>query len=295
MESRDIWSLAAARLQDQPESSEKTLLILGERNSGKSTLVQLFSSASKPEATKPTAALDYSYCRAPLGVSSKRDVGHVYELGGGRLLADLVSVVLRPELLQSTVVVLTLDLSHPHKVVDSMLFWLLKLRERTEACIAELRQQDAKAAAKLEVKQAKQWQTHEDRKTVTPFPLPLVIVANKYDLFQNEESERKKWMARTLRYFAHKNGASLLYCSQNDQRLAAPVSITQYRTVLSHFIFGGLIRKYEQSDHAQAIVMSARADSLQSIGLAPSVRGAVSGTDDQWAKAFQELFPRPAK
>jgi hypothetical protein len=30
-------------------------------------------------------------------------------------------------------------------------------------------------------------------------------------------------MARTLRYFAHKNGATLLYCSQNDQRLATPV------------------------------------------------------------------------
>lgn len=223
MESRDIWSLAAARIQDQAETSEKTLLILGERSSGKSTLVQLFSSPSKPEATKPTAALDYSYSRAPLGVSSKRDVGHVYELGGGRLLADLVSVVLRPELLHSTVVVLTLDLSHPHKVVDSLLFWLLKLRERTDACIAELRQHDAKAAAKIELKQVKQWQIHDDRKGVTPFPVPLLIVANKYDLFQNEESERKKWMARTLRYFAHKNGATLLYCSQNDQRLATPV------------------------------------------------------------------------
>lgn len=223
MESKDIWAIAASRVQEQSEASEKTLLILGERSSGKSTLVQLFASPAKPEATKPTAALDYSYCRAPLGISSKRDVGHVYELGGGRLLADLVSVVLRPELLDSTIVVVTLDLSHPHKVIDSLLFWLLKLRERTDSCIAELRTRDPATASKLEHKQVKQWQTHDDRRSVTPFPMPVVIVANKYDLFQNEESERKKWMARTLRYFAHKNGASLLYCSQNDQRLTNPV------------------------------------------------------------------------
>ena len=288
----DIWAIAATRAQAvmQDSGTEKTLLILGERGSGKSTLVQLFASQSKPETTKPTAALDYSYCRAPLGVTAKRDVGHVYELGGGRLLADILSVVVRGEVLGSTVVVITLDLSHPHKVLDSLLFWVQKLRERVDACLAEIRQRDPKAATKLELKQMKQWQTHEDKKAITPFPLPLVIIANKYDLFQNEESERKKWMARTLRYFAHRYGATLMYCSQNDQRLTNP-----YRSVLTHFIFGGPIRKFEQIDHSQPIVMSARADTLQSIGPAPSVRTATTSVDDQWVKAFQELFPRPAK
>lgn len=289
---RDIWSIATSRAQEAQQDSgpEKTLLILGERGSGKSTLVQLFASQTKPESTKPTAALDYSYCRAPLGMAAKRDVGHVYELGGGRLLADIISVVVRADGLSSTVVVITLDLSHPHKVVDSLRFWLEKLRERVDACLAEIRQHDAKSATKLSLKQQKQWQTHEDRSNVTPFLLPLVIVANKYDVFQNEESEKKKWMARTLRYFAHKNGATLIYCSQSDQRLT-----NQFRGLLTHFVFGGPTRKLKQSDHSQAIVMSAREDSFQSIGPAPSVRVAAAGPDEQWEKAFQELFPRPAK
>jgi dynein light intermediate chain 2 len=44
-------------------------------------------------------------------------------------------------------------------------------------------------------------------------PIPIIIIANKYDIFVNEEQERRKWMARVLRYFAHKNGATLIYVS----------------------------------------------------------------------------------
>jgi dynein light intermediate chain 2 len=61
-------------------------LVLGERRSGKSTILQTFLSHGKEEAPKATAALDYSYARAPLGVTAKREIGHIYELGGGRLL-----------------------------------------------------------------------------------------------------------------------------------------------------------------------------------------------------------------
>lgn len=50
---------------------------------------------------------------------------------------------------------------------------------------------------------------HPDRDLIDPLPVPLVFLGNKYDVFQNQEPERRKMVCRTLRFLAHTNGASL--------------------------------------------------------------------------------------
>ena len=77
------------------------------------------------------------------------------------------------------------------------------------------------------------------RLKVEPFPVPLLILANKYDLFKNNErsaarlatsalhlseprnarSMKKKVMCQALRFVAHAHGASLLFVSTREKGL----------------------------------------------------------------------------
>ena len=57
---------------------------------------------------------------------------------------------------------------------------------------------------------------HPDLEATEPFPLPIVILGGKYDLFQNMEPEKKKIVCKALRFFCHFYGATLQfyrYCS----------------------------------------------------------------------------------
>ena len=78
-------------------------------------------------------ALEYSYARAPLELESNRDLVHIYELGGGRMMSNLIDVPLNAANLAGISVVIALDLSHPHRVLDSLLFWLQIISNRVRS------------------------------------------------------------------------------------------------------------------------------------------------------------------
>ncbi len=99
-------------------------------------------------------------------------------------------------------------------------------------------------------------------------PIPIVIIANKYDVFSNEESEKREWLGRVLRYFAHKNGASLLYVSVRDTR-----STSALRSVLNNYVFGLPAKKLCQTEYTGSIMISAGADSFAAQGPPPGVQG----------------------
>jgi dynein light intermediate chain 2 len=101
------------------------------------------------------------------------------------------------------------------------------------------------------------WRGHEDAQQIDLLPIPVVVIANKYDVFLNEETEKLKWMSRVLRYFAHKNGASLLYISSRDTR-----ATTALRATLNHLIFGLPGKKMNQTEYTGNILITAGADSF---------------------------------
>ncbi|CAG9325893.1 unnamed protein product [Blepharisma stoltei] len=283
----DIWALSEQTASQESTPSERTIFVLGERKSGKSTLVNNFiSQSSNTEEPRPTVALEYSYARAPLGINSTRDLGYIYELGGGRLLANLVSVPMTAETLSELMIVIVIDLSHPYKVIDSLLYWLQVVRNRINEILSHL---PPKEAQKYQKRIAKKWNKHEDSARLEPIPVPVYVAATKYDVFCDQESENRKWMARALRYFCHKNGISLFYWSARDQKLVGAL-----RMVLSYHLFGSPIRKQSQKDHAQAILVSSGEDSFQSIGPPPNVsKGSHGNQDEEWMRAIQQSFPKP--
>ncbi|CAG9311552.1 unnamed protein product [Blepharisma stoltei] len=283
----DIWTLSEQSSSQDPNTSERTIFVLGERKAGKSSLINnLISQSANNEEPRPTVALEYYYARAPLGINSTRDLGYIYELGGGRLLANLVSVPMTAETLSELMIVIAIDLSHPYKVIDSLLYWLQIIRNRISEILSHL---PPKEAQKYQKRITKKWSKHEDSARLEPIPVPVYVIATKYDVFCDQESENRKWMARALRYFCHKNGISLFYWSSKDQKLLGSL-----RMVLSYHLFGSPIRKLSQKDHAQAILVSSGEDSFQSIGPPPNAaKGSKGNTDDEWIKAIQQSFPKP--
>lgn len=221
----DLWDLASKQVtQEQGNlysaSSEKTVLLVGERKAGKTTLLQNFLMQTRDDAPKATVALEYSFARAPLGITSKRDIGHLYELGGGRMLANLISVPITRENIGNLLIVIALDLSHPYRVLDSLLYWFTVIKDRVNECFASL---EPAVSDRLTRKLQKVWGEHPDRNALDLLKVPVIVVGCKYDIFCDEESEKRKWMARCLRYFCHKYGASLYYSSYKDSRLTSVV------------------------------------------------------------------------
>jgi dynein light intermediate chain 2 len=94
-------------------------------------------------------------------------------------------------------------------------------------------------------------------------------------------------MCRVLRYFAHKNGASLLYVSVRDTR-----STSALRSVLNNYVFGLPAKKLCQTEYTGSIMISAGADSFAAQGPPPGVQGEVSSLDDTWMQAFNQMFPK---
>lgn len=54
---------------------------------------------------------------------------NVYELGGGRVLANLLSTVFVGNSIDSITIVLCLDLSKPGNSIENLLFWLKTIRD----------------------------------------------------------------------------------------------------------------------------------------------------------------------
>ena len=77
-------------------------------------------------------------------------------------------------------------------------------------------------------------ESHEDFEYINPFPIPLVIVGGKYDLFESFEPEKKKLICRTLRQVAHSQGASLLFYSDKDSNL-----VKELKDIFHHHGFNG--------------------------------------------------------
>uniref|UniRef100_A0A2S2R9V5 Cytoplasmic dynein 2 light intermediate chain 1 n=1 Tax=Sipha flava TaxID=143950 RepID=A0A2S2R9V5_9HEMI len=96
---------------------ERTLLVIGNKNCGKSTLIHKFF--DKSEKPKPTLALEYSFARRS-GKSLTKDICHVWELGGGLVFKDLLSVIIEKTKGKRLSVVLVLDLSKPDVVWSTM-------------------------------------------------------------------------------------------------------------------------------------------------------------------------------
>mmetsp|Transcript_23488 Transcript_23488/g.36745 ORF Transcript_23488/g.36745 Transcript_23488/m.36745 type:complete len:348 (-) Transcript_23488:169-1212(-) len=253
----------------------------------------------REEEPRPTLALEYCYARRT-GKTGGKEVAHLWEIGGGTATCNLLDVALNESAVKTAVVVIAADLSKPEEVFPMVSFWLDKLRARLHEIEKNLKAKPASAKVmdQLRERAAKRFgEKHPDnardgvigKGSVRHTGVTVVIVATKFDQFSQKDPELKRVMARSLRFLAHSNGASLLYTSKDDKQLVAG-----FRNVLTQWLFKGQPVKTKVTDHLKGLLVPAGADSHQDIGTPPVADKSAfekgMGPGELWKAAFEAYF-----
>ncbi|XP_072793889.1 cytoplasmic dynein 2 light intermediate chain 1 isoform X1 [Vicugna pacos] len=298
MPSETLWEIAKAEVEkrgsngsegDGVEIGEKSVFFIGSKNGGKTTII--LRCLDRDEPPKPTLALEYTYGRRAKGHNIPKDIAHFWELGGGTSLLDLISIPITRDTLRTFSIVLVLDLSKPNDLWPTMENLLQATKLHVDKMIMKLGKTNSKAASEMRQKMWSNMQKdHPDRELIDPFPIPLVIIGSKYDIFQDFDSEKRKVICKTLRFVAHYYGASLMFTSKSEALLL------KIRGVINQLAFGIDKSKSICVDQNKPLFITAGLDSLSHIGSPPVPDNDIGKLHahspmELWKKVYGKLFP----
>ena len=136
---KDLWAYASKKMT-QSKQVAKTLVFVGEKQSGKTSLLTKFLDQQVKEEISETIALEF---KSGLKLhNDKRVKTNVYELGGGRNFANLLEAAFSGGNIANTTVCIVLDLTKPGNLIESAVFWLNAVREHAQAALEALAQSD---------------------------------------------------------------------------------------------------------------------------------------------------------
>ncbi|XP_070697416.1 cytoplasmic dynein 2 light intermediate chain 1-like [Pempheris klunzingeri] len=300
-----LWELAAAEVHSRGTEageadggepvSERTVFLIGSKAGGKTSI--LLRCLDRDEPSKPTLALEYTFGRRARGHNTPKDIAHLWELGGGISLSDLVQIPITPANIRSLSVILVLDLSKPNAMWATMEKLLQATQAHLEKVSSQTQQaQKAKPGAKQQalVHSAARVlpKDYPDRELISPFPVPLLIIGSKYDIFQESDSDKKKVVSKTLRFIAHYYAASLIFTSIKSENL-----MSKTKNLFSHLAFGLDRGKTVSCDSTKPLVIPAGSDSFSQIGSPPTTDVDITSLHaknpkDLWKKIYERVFPQ---
>jgi len=113
----------------------KIFVFVGDKQSGKSSLILKFLELqTSNDKLKNTVALDFKY--ATKNKEEKRAHVHTYEVGGGRVLVNMLQATFSLQNLSKIAsICIVLDLSKPGNVIDSLTYWLNSVKEHLNAAL----------------------------------------------------------------------------------------------------------------------------------------------------------------
>ncbi|XP_071250414.1 cytoplasmic dynein 2 light intermediate chain 1 isoform X3 [Salvelinus alpinus] len=276
-----LWELASAEVQSREDGTgreedggvdpgslnERTVFFIGNKAGGKTTI--LLRCLDRDEPPKPTLALEYTFGRRARGHNTPKDIAHLWELGGGTSLSDLVQIPITAQNVRSLSVVLVLDLSKPNALWGTMERLLQTTRTQVEkACSKPQRTLESKAGSKQQAQNRPLMvlpKDHPDRELINPFPVPLLIIGSKFDIFQFTSSKSESLMSKT-------------------------------KSLFTQLGFGTEKGKSMSSDLSKPLIIPAGMDSLSQIGSPPTTDvdiGTLHAKNplDLWKKVFEVVFP----
>ncbi|XP_060780654.1 cytoplasmic dynein 2 light intermediate chain 1 [Neoarius graeffei] len=275
--------------EDGHAPSERTVFFMGSKTGGKTTI--LFRCIDRDEVPKPTLALEYTFGRRARAHNTLKDIAHLWELGGGTSLSDLVQIPITPQNLSTLSVVLVLDLSKPNALWVTMEKLLQAALNQVEKAFAVTKRPgESRPNKQLSQRRALRFlpKDHPDRELISPFPVPLLLIGSKFDIFQDFESEKRKVICKTLRFLAHYYGASLIFTSSKSE-----TAMSKVKNFFNHLAFGTDKGKYLSTDHSKPLIIPAGMDSLSQIGSVDVDLGTLHAKTplDLWKKVFERFFP----
>lgn len=95
----------------------------------------------------------------------------------------MLQIPITPTHYLNTLIVVVLDLSKLSSILASLSFWLNTIRNtHPTRSYDNLVPEDSLKSLYNTI-----WTSHEDRKYIDPMPIPVMVVANKYDSFIKED------------------------------------------------------------------------------------------------------------
>ncbi|MGH0164668.1 UNVERIFIED_CONTAM: hypothetical protein FKN15_047360 [Acipenser sinensis] len=245
------------------------------------------SSSNGHPKDKPTEKLLFAMPKP-----KPKDIAHFWELGGGTSLADLIQIPITTDNVRSLSVVVVLDLSKPSDLWLTMEKLLQVTGAQVDKVFTELVKSDTKANKETRQRGARTLpKDYPDRELIDPFPVPLLIIGSKFDIFQDFDSEKRKVICKTLRFIAHYHGASLVFTSSKTESL-----MSKTRSLINHLAFGTERGKSVSLDQNKPLLIPAGMDSLGQIGSPPASDADIGKLQaktplDLWKKVYERLFP----
>lgn len=188
----------------------------------------MFNGTEIKTAPKSTVALQSTYAKHQ---DNQKEICNIYELGGGRNQVNLIEVAFNEKRFDRTVFVITVDLSKPGSALHNLQYWINIVREASTKLFQKLQTSNPELASHVEKLVNEKWKAHEDARRVYALLVPIVIVGTKYDVLAQHESEKLKWICRAMRYFAHVNGADLVFTQMKEK------GFSDFKTILSQHTF----------------------------------------------------------
>lgn len=225
-------------------------ILVGQPESGKSSLLALLQTGATTKEPAPTFLLDYVFARkTSKSDPNVKDVAHIWELGSGLEFEDLMDIALPPSRLPKCGLIgIVIDLSTPAQAVGWARRWLLAATARIERHVQTLTRDDPQAAKALAAKKL-------------PSKVPILLIANKCDRFKNVQPALKKVIAQALRALAQYHSAGLHYVSINDK--------TAFRNTFGAALFHKADKHSKQNTKPDAeICVPAGTDSFEDINTA---------------------------
>ncbi|TNN64322.1 Cytoplasmic dynein 2 light intermediate chain 1 [Liparis tanakae] len=272
-----LWERAAAEVrsreaaggeEDRAEAvSERTVFLMGSKAGGKTAI--LHRCLDRDEPSKPTLALEYTFGRRARGHNTPKDIAHLWELGGGTSLSDLVQIPISAVSISSLSVILILDLSKPNALWGTMEKLLQAAQNQFE-------------------KVSSQAQQAQKAKHQTPVQPAARVFPKDYPEF---ESDKRKVVCKTLRFIAHYYAASLIFTNIKSESL-----MSKTKSFFSHLAFGMERGKTVSCDSTKPLIIPAGSDSFSQIGSPHTTDVDIASLHaknpkDLWKKVYERVFP----
>ncbi|GMR32357.1 hypothetical protein PMAYCL1PPCAC_02552 [Pristionchus mayeri] len=301
----DLWDLAKKKIEEKEEArrkgetqladeeersswkDERTLFICGGKSSGKTSTILRF--VDKNESSRPTTALEYLYARRMRGAS--KQLCHVWELGGGTRLVNLLKIPITKMTISSLSIIIVLDLTKPHELRNTVEGLLPYAKREVDRAMKELNAEKPREYDELMKEMKKRLENNKEQEACMPFPIPLAFIGNKYDEFQNREPDERRKMCKMMRFLAHYYGATLVFYSSKLE-----TTLAKGRLLFAHLAFGANLGRSSQTDINKPLFVPVGLDSYSDIGPPPMSDSSFSSLRstqpiDLWWGVFSESFP----
>jgi len=293
-ESENLWnkilSEASRSVSDRLDS--KTLLVLGDKNSGKSTLITRIQGLDIADMRKGVG-LDYSF----LDIHPENDDDtvarlNVWQLEGEPEHKDLLKFALNPTTIGNSVVMIALDFTQPWNLIETLNKWLGILQKHISSVSIQLppgghqelknsliydfqNYQDPSGSGTVKTIQKKKRPIDEqsllplkDGVLTNNFGIPILIVCCKTDNFIQLEKEYNykdshfDYIQQYLRRVGLTYGASLIYTSAKKDKNCDV--LLQY---IKHLLYGFEFNEKIQLTEKDTIFIPIGADSITKINV----------------------------